>query len=341
MIQDFELAAMRQALDLAQHSPYTSPNPKVACVLLDRAGNQLGVGVHQGPGSDHAEIAAIKSAVGDIQNATAIVTLEPCNHTGRTGPCSQALIEAGISRVIFATPDPNRAAAGGAEALLRAGVEVECGVLEAEARLLNRSWLFAVEHERPWVTCKIAATLDGKVAAIDGSSKWITGAVAREFGHQVRGQVDAIAVGTATARADNPSLTDRRSTATRQPMRVILGTSELEPSLQIFDNTAPTIQLRDHDPEIALQQLFAQGVRSLLIEGGPTVQAAFLRANLVDEILWFVAPKLLGTGLAAVADLGIETLASAVTGQLSSVRQLDQDLMLSIDLRSEYFDKAQ
>lgn len=333
MAHEFEVAVMRRAIDLAQQSPYVSPNPKVACVLLDSAGQEIAAGVHQGPGQAHAEIVALQQAGVAAVGATAVVTLEPCNHEGRTGPCSSALIAAGVSRVIYAVPDPNPAASGGAAALTTAGVAVLGGVLEAEAAELNRSWLYAVTHGRPWVIAKVAATLDGKVAASDGSSKWITGAPARELGHELRGQVDAIAVGTNTVVADDPQLTDRRPAATRQPLRVVLGSTSLAGTAAIFDGAAETIQLADHDPEAILTNLFDRGVRTLVIEGGPTVQAAFLAADLVDELAWFVAPKILGAGHAAVADLGIATLANARSGKLISTTQTGEDVLLKVDLR--------
>lgn len=337
MAQPQETTAMQRAIELAAASPYVSPNPKVACILLDSSGQEIAAGVHLGPGLDHAEVAALKQAGDLAKGATAVVTLEPCNHVGRTGPCAQALIEAGVARVVFATSDPNAEAAGGAATLRAAGIEVEGPILETEARgvtsAVNREWLHAMENKRPWVIAKVASTLDGKVASSDGTSQWITGEKARELGHELRGQVDAIAVGTGTVIADNPQLTDRRPDATRQPLRVVLGGTELNINSAVFDDSAETVQLTSHDPNVILSKLFDRGVRTLLIEGGPTVQGAFFKADLVDELAWFSAPKLLGSGHPAIADLGIQTLGDAIEGKLISVTQADDDLLLRIDLR--------
>lgn len=335
MAHQSELEAMRRAIEFAAASPDVSPNPKVACILLDSDGVLLATGVHQGPGQDHAEVVALKVAGDEAKGATAIVTLEPCNHTGRTGPCSQALIDAGVARVVFAVSDPNDEAAGGAEALRAAGVEVEGPVSEivADARALNREWLHIQENRRPWVIAKVAATLDGKVAASDGTSQWITGKAARELGHELRGRVDAIAVGTGTVKADNPQLTDRRPEATAQPLRVVIGKSELDSGLAVFDDAAETVQIESYDPSEILQQLFDRGVRTLLLEGGPTLERAFFTADLVDELAWFTAPKLLGIGTDAVADLGIATLREAIEGKLISVTQAGDDVLLRISLR--------
>lgn len=330
-----EMSALRRAIELAQDSPDTSPNPKVACVLLDSDGILLATGVHQGPGQDHAEVVALKQAGNEAKGATAIVTLEPCNHTGRTGPCTQALIDAGVARVVFAVRDPNPEASGGAEVLREAGIEVAGPVeeVQADARALNREWLHIAEHQRPWVIAKVASTLDGKVAASDGTSKWITGIQARELGHELRGRVDAIAVGTGTVKADNPQLTDRRDEATRQPLRVVIGKTALDSDLAVFDDAAETLHIESHDPVEVLQELFDRGIRSVLLEGGPTLQQAFFTTDLVDELAWFTSPKVLGSGRDAVADLGRTTLKEAVEGKLMSVTQAGDDVLLSIDLR--------
>ena len=333
MAHDFELTAMQRAIELAMASPYVSPNPKVACVLLDSGGEEIAAGVHQGPGQDHAEVIALKLAGDAARGGTAIVTLEPCNHFGQTGPCVQALLDAGVRRVVFGVADPNAAAAGGAAALVAAGVAVEGPVLEDRAVSVNREWLSAMANKRPWVIAKVAATLDGKVAAEDGTSKWITGPEARERGHKLRGKVDAILVGTKTVLADNPQLTDRRPGSARQPLRVVMGTSDLSADLAVFDSSAQTIQIKSHDPREVLEQLFARGIRTLLIEGGPSVQAAFFEADLVDELAWFTAMKLLGSGTPAVADLGIPTVNQAISGKLNSVIQVGDDVLLQVDLR--------
>ncbi|NAZ88631.1 bifunctional diaminohydroxyphosphoribosylaminopyrimidine deaminase/5-amino-6-(5-phosphoribosylamino)uracil reductase RibD, partial [Kineococcus indalonis] len=203
---------MRRALQLAALGPATGPNPRVGCVLIDDAGRPLAEGHHRGAGTAHAEAAALADLAArglSARGATAVVTLEPCTHTGRTGPCAQALLAAGVRRVVVADTDPNPAAAGGAALLAAAGVEVETGLLAGQARALNERWATAVGRGRPWVTWKFAATLDGRSAAADGSSRWITSAAARADVHRLRAEHDAVLVGTGTALADDPALTVR------------------------------------------------------------------------------------------------------------------------------------
>src|SRR6188472_776646 len=205
-----EQRAMRRALELARTPGVPlGPNPRVGCVLLDAQGVEIAEGYHRGAGSPHAEAAALAEAGEDARGATAVVTLEPCNHVGRTGPCAEAMVEAGVARVVFAQPDPNPVAAGGESTLRAAGVEVVFGLMEREARAVNRAWTFGMEHHRPFVTWKLATTLDGRSAAADGSSRWITGPTARTDVHQLRAECDTVLVGTGTARADDPQLTVR------------------------------------------------------------------------------------------------------------------------------------
>jgi diaminohydroxyphosphoribosylaminopyrimidine deaminase/5-amino-6-(5-phosphoribosylamino)uracil reductase len=298
--------AMRRALELAA-SPGVplGPNPRVGCVLLGPDGSEIAEGFHRGAGTPHAEAAALAEAGDAARGATAVVTLEPCNHTGRTGPCAEALVKAGIERVVFAQPDPNPVAAGGAEALRAAGIGVEMGLLEREARQLNRAWTFALEHGRPFVTWKLAATLDGRSAAADGSSKWITNEASRRDVHRLRGECDAIVIGTGTALRDDPELTVRDALDVPlprelQPLRVIVGSREIPPGRRTNNDAAETIQLRDENPQEVLQSLRSRGCQHVFLEGGPTLAAAFLGARLVDEVVAYVAPKLLGSGRNAV-----------------------------------------
>src|SRR5690606_38461205 len=201
-------AAMRRALELAERGPVTGGNPQVGCVLLDDAGRIVAEGWHRGAGTPHAEVDAL-SHLTDARGLTAVVTLEPCNHTGRTGPCSEALVAAGIARVVYAVSDPGRVSAGGAARLRAGGVEVIPGVLAAEAAELLPVWLTAAARGRPWVTVKWASTLDGRAAAADGTSQWITGTAARQRVHEQRAASDVILVGTGTVFADDPALTAR------------------------------------------------------------------------------------------------------------------------------------
>lgn len=318
---------MTRALQLAATPGVPlGPNPRVGCVLL-RDGQVIAEGFHRGAGTPHAEADALANA--DARGATAVVTLEPCNHTGRTGPCSQALIEAGVSRVVYAMADPNPVASGGARTLRAAGIEVAAGLHGKQAQQLNRGWLFGVRHGRPLVTWKFAATLDGRSAAADGTSQWITGAQARSDVQRLRGECDVILVGTGTASTDNPRLTVRDG-RTSQPLRAVMGLRDLDATLRIFDKAAQTLLLRTHDPAAALDELFEAGKRHVWLEGGPTLAAAFLRAQLVDEVIAYFAPALLGAGRNSVADLGIQTIGDAIRLDLHDVTRLGDDVRLTL-----------
>jgi diaminohydroxyphosphoribosylaminopyrimidine deaminase / 5-amino-6-(5-phosphoribosylamino)uracil reductase len=324
-----EQAAMARALALAV-SPGVplGPNPRVGCVLLDDAGATVAEGYHRGAGSLHAEADALVHAGERARGTTAVVTLEPCAHTGRTGPCAIALRDAGVRRVVFAQADPNPVAAGGAALLREGGVDVEQGLLVDEARAVNRVWTFAVEHGRPFVTWKFATTLDGRSAAADGTSRWVSGRAARLDTHVLRAICDVMLVGANTVDVDDPQLTvrdedDQPLPRDRQPLRVVMGERDLAATKRVFDDQAETLHLRTRDPETALKTLFARDRQHVFLEGGPTLAAAFLRAGLVDEIVTYVAPMLLGAGLSAVADLGITTIADAFRPVVTDVTVLD------------------
>jgi diaminohydroxyphosphoribosylaminopyrimidine deaminase/5-amino-6-(5-phosphoribosylamino)uracil reductase len=322
-----EQRAMRRALELAQTPGVPlGPNPRVGCVLLDDEGRTVAEGHHRGAGTPHAEADALARAGRAARGATAVVTLEPCNHTGRTGPCAQALVDAGVRRVVFAQADPNPAAAGGARTLERAGVEVEHGLLEPEARALNRVWTIAVERGRPFVTWKFATTLDGRSAAADGTSRWVSSLAARRDTHRLRALCDVMLVGTGTVATDDPLLTVRDEhdrPLERQPLRVVMGERDLDPARRVFNADAETLHLRTRDPRAALCEIHARGRQHVFLEGGPTLAGAFLRAGLVDEVVAYVAPMLLGAGRSAVADLGITTIADALRPTVTDVTVLD------------------
>lgn len=323
-----EQAAMRRALELAATPDVPlGPNPRVGCVLLDDEGHVVAEGHHRGAGSPHAEADALAHA-GAASGITAVVTLEPCNHTGRTGPCAQALVAAGVRRVVFAQPDPNPVAAGGAATLRAAGVEVAAGLLEESARDLNRVWTFAVERQRPFVTWKFATTLDGRSAAADGTSRWVSGEVARLDTHRLRALCDTMLVGTGTVETDDPRLTVRdeqdRPLAV-QPLRVVMGERDLDPGRRMFHEPGESLHLRTRDPVVALRDLFARDRQHVFLEGGPALAAAFLRAGLVDEVVTYVSPMLLGAGTNAVADLGITSIADAFRPRVTDVTVLDDD----------------
>ena len=322
-----EQAAMTRALVLAA-TPGVPLEPgvrRVGCVLLAGDGTTVAEGYHRGAGTPHAEVDALAQAGDAARGSTAVVTLEPCNHTGRTGPCAPALVAAGVRRVVYAEADTNPVAAGGSETLRAAGIEVESGLLADEALALARVWTFAVEHGRPFVTWKFATTLDGRSAAADGTSRWVSGQASRRDTHRLRALCDVMLVGTNTVAVDDPRLTVRDEDdqdLERQPLRVVMGERDLDPTRRVFDEAAETLHLRTRDPVAALATLFAQDRQHVFLEGGPTLAAAFLEAGLVDEIVAYVAPLLLGAGRNAVGDLGISTISEALRLEVTDVTVL-------------------
>jgi diaminohydroxyphosphoribosylaminopyrimidine deaminase/5-amino-6-(5-phosphoribosylamino)uracil reductase len=329
-----DIAWMRRAVELAARGiGSTHPNPVVGCVITGADGHPVGEGFHAVAGGPHAEVEALRMAGARARGGTAYVTLEPCNHTGRTGPCADALIEAGIARVVYAVPDPNRTAAGGADKLQSKNIEVEQGVLRSEAEAVNHVWLHSVRVGRPFVTWKFATTLDGRSAAPDGTSKWITGPIARADVHRLRAECDAIVVGTQTVLNDDPELTVRDEfdvPAARQPLRVVVGDREIPPTARVRNDRAETLLLPTHDPAEVLRQLDDRQIRHLWLEGGPTLAAAFLRAGLVDQIVAYVAPAVLGSGYAAVGDLGAESIGHLRRFKLADVSRLGDDVRLTL-----------
>lgn len=323
-----ERDAMLRAIELAS-SPEVPlwPNPRVGCVLLTPKGKVIAEGYHRGAGTPHAEADALNQAGEKARGAIAIVTLEPCNHTGRTGPCAQRLIDAGVSRVVYAQADPNPVASGGAATLRAAGIEVEAGLLAPESRAVNKVWSRATELQRPYVTWKFAATLDGRSAAVDGTSKWISNAAARRDTHALRAECDVIMVGTGTVIDDDPALTVRDADDERherQPLRVIVGKSALPADARVFADDHVLVW-DSHDLAGVLEHLWRLEKRHVFLEGGPRLAAAFVKAGLVDEIVSYVAPVLLGAGRNAVADLGISTIAEALRPTVVDVSIIESE----------------
>ena len=323
-----ERDAMTRALALAA-SPGVplGPNPRVGCVLLSPDGETVAEGFHRGAGSPHAEVDALSRAGDRARGATAVVTLEPCNHHGRTGPCAEALVAAGVARVVYAQADANPVAEGGAETLRRAGVDVVGGLFADRARSLNREWTFAVENGRPFVTWKFATTLDGRSAAADGTSRWVSSRPARLDTHRLRARCDVILVGTETVLVDNPRLTvrdelDQDLPRERQLLRAVMGLRDVPVDRRVRDDAAEFVHLRTRDPHGAMKELFALDRQHVFLEGGPTLASAFLRAGLVDEVVTYVAPMLLGAGRTAVGDLGITTTADALHLRVTDVTVL-------------------
>lgn len=323
--------AMRRALELASRGPATGANPQVGCVLLDATGMIVAEGWHRGAGSAHAEVDALSNS-DSAKGLTAVVTLEPCNHTGRTGPCSEALIAAGIARVVYAVSDPGVRSAGGAERLRSAGVEVISGVLTSDATEFQRAWLHSTALGRPFVTVKWASTLDGRAAAADHSSQWITGTASRQRVHEQRAASDAILVGTGTVLADNPSLTARGvggELMDDQPLPIVIGERHIPGDARLWDHPRGVLETGSRNLGEILEWLFGQGIRRAFVEGGPTLASAFIAAGLVDEYLIYLAPKLVGGNQLAIGDIGVTTIGDARELHITSVEHLGKDILLS------------
>ena len=304
---------LERALELAERGRgRTYPNPVVGAVLV-REGEFVGEGWHDRYGGPHAEVNAIAAAGERARGATLYVTMEPCLHEGHTPPCVDAVLEAGISRVVAGSLDPNPGAGGGLERLRMSGVETEL-VDSFEARRLNEAWRTWIVAGRPFVTYKAAATLDGRVTV--PGSRWVTGEASRRYVHQLRAVSDGVAVGMGTVRADNPRLDARDVDARRQPRRLAFGRGPLP--------EASELELLNGPPDEELARLGRDGMQSLLLEGGPTLATAFLEAELVDKLLVFVAPVLGGGGPHFVRDL-VQT----VPLSRLDTRRVGEDILLS------------
>ncbi|MFJ8012420.1 bifunctional diaminohydroxyphosphoribosylaminopyrimidine deaminase/5-amino-6-(5-phosphoribosylamino)uracil reductase RibD [Streptomyces sp. NPDC096339] len=344
---------MRRAVELASRGlGSTSPNPVVGCVITDAAGTIVGEGWHERAGGPHAEVHALRAAGEAARGGTAYVTLEPCNHTGRTGPCAGALVDAGITRVVYAVSDPNPQASGGGATLRAAGVATESGLLAEEAEAGNAAWLTSVRLGRPYVLWKYAATLDGRIAAADGTSQWISSAESRADVHRLRAEADAVVVGSGTLRADDPHLAVRGVEGAVQPLRVVLDThATIRPTARVLDAVAPTLVVVGEDADTRhltgveparlpydkrgisvdalLRELYGRGVRSVLLEGGPTLAGAFVAAGAVDKVVGYLAPVLLGAGPAALGDAGIATLTDALRLRITETVRIGADIRVT------------
>jgi diaminohydroxyphosphoribosylaminopyrimidine deaminase/5-amino-6-(5-phosphoribosylamino)uracil reductase len=304
----------------------TFPNPIVGAVLVSSAGEVIGEGYHAG--KEHAEVRALMDCSvrhNDPKGATMYVTLEPCNHFGKTPPCTQALKDAGISRVVFAVKDPNPIARGGAMDLLEAGIEVTSALMEGEASESNRSWLHKIETGRPFLIWKIASTLDGYSAAPDGTSKWITSEQSRASTQVLRAQSDAILIGTGTALADNPSLIPRGDD--RRPIRIVIGTRLVPDGFHLKDAQARSIFLKTRDLNVVIDALIDLEVNQVLIESGSELGTSLIKANLVDEIHWYQAPTILGAGKKTVGDLNVTTLSQRLDFDVVKVERSGPDTL--------------
>lgn len=349
---------MREALRIARNSEgRTSPNPLVGAVIV-RDGKIIAEGWHRAAGTPHAEIHALNMAGELAKNSTLYVTLEPCSHFGRTPPCARAIVAAGIKRVVAAMTDPNPKVAGrGFDILRAAGVEVDVGILEDDARKLNEVFLKYITEKLPFVTMKFACSLDGKIATASGESQWISGIESRKFTHHLRDINDAILVGVGTVLADNPTLTTRLVEG-KNPVRVILDSNARTPlnSNVVTDKSARTIiavtenapqekisALENHgveiitagsgehvDLNILMSKLAAREITSVLVEGGGTVHFAMIKAGLVDKIFAFIAPKIIGgkNALTAVEGAGFENLSDALKLENFTAQKLGDDILI-------------
>jgi diaminohydroxyphosphoribosylaminopyrimidine deaminase / 5-amino-6-(5-phosphoribosylamino)uracil reductase len=351
---------MERALELAARaSGHTSPNPMVGCVIV-RDGHVIGEGYHHKAGSPHAEVNAIEAAGGDIAGATLYVSLEPCSHTGRTPPCADLIAEKKPERVVAAMADPNPLVAGqGISQLRQAGIEVDVGLLEAEARQLNEVFIKYITTKQPFVIAKCGMSLDGKIATRTGDSRWVTGETSRHLVHQLRNEVDAILVGSRTVMLDDPSLTTRlESDDAKDPIRVILDADEyLDKDRRVFatDSPAPTwvavpkgrtcpgadevLQIPYSETGLDLphlmRELAAREVTSILIEGGGTTHASAFAAGIVDKVMFFIAPKIIGgrEAVTAVEGDGAQAMKDAVMLDRMTARPVGEDVLVEAYVR--------
>ncbi len=353
---------MAQALRLAERGLYTtSPNPRVGCVLV-KEGKAVGEGWHERAGEPHAEVHALRAAGMAARGSTAYVTLEPCSHHGRTPPCADALVAAGVRRVVAAMQDPNPLVAGqGLQKLRAAGIEVECGLMEAAARELNIGFISRMTRGMPWVRSKIAASLDGRTALANGTSKWITGEAARHDVQHWRARSCVVLTGIGTVLADDPQLNVRIETG-RQPLRVVLDSQlRISPLVKVLQNGktliytassdaakqqaiqacgAEVVTLADANGQVdlaaVLRDLGRRGINEVLVEAGRTLNGALLQADLVDELVLYLAPQMLGDAARGLADLGELTQLSQRVGlQWQDVRQVGGDLRVIARISKE------
>lgn len=357
---------MAEAVRLARRGIYsTHPNPNVGCVIVAE-GKVAGRGWHRRAGEPHAEVYALREAGERARGATAYVTLEPCSHTGRTPPCADALVEAGLARVVIAMQDPNPQVAGRGVARLReAGIQVESGLMEMQARNLNPGFISRMERGRPWVRVKLAASLDGRTAMASGESQWISGPEARQDVQRLRARSSAVMTGIGTVLSDDPSLNVRLEPSSlygveplRQPLRVILDSRlRLSPQARLLslpgevlvmtvsDDAAAHARLEtagasvcrveavggQPSPYAVLQELAAREMNEVLLECGPTLAGAFMAAGLVDELVLYVAPHLMGDNARGLFHLpGIEQMKARIPLSWQDVRQVGDTLRLSL-----------
>lgn len=309
----------------AAHLGKTAPNPNVAAAIYGIDGVPIADGAHNRTISpDHAEVVALKKAGEAARGATIVVSLEPCNHFGNTPACVDAIIEAGIAKVIYAVKDPNPVAAGGAERLVSAGVEVEY-IEDAALADIQGAWLHRISMGRPYFVWKVATTLDGRIAAADGTSQWISSPESRDDVQILRSQSDAILVGTGTALADNPTLRPRIDGA-NAPLRLVMGERELPADFNLNDGISETIYIKSHQVTDLLNVLEGTAVNQVLVEAGPGLGSALLAAGIIDEVVIYQAPIILGAGKNWLGGLGVTTISEARHLNLISTQAIGTDM---------------
>lgn len=327
---------MAQAIALAEQVDLSrDKNPRVGAVVVSATGEVLGSGAHLGSGTDHAEVVALAQAGEFARGATVYSTLEPCAGTGKRPPCVQALIDAGVARVVFGQCDPNVEMSGGAKLLADAGIEIISEVTSDECTALNPSWTFANEQGRPWVIWKTATTLDGFVAAVDGTSKWITGDESREFVQRIRSTVGAIVTGTGTVLADDPHLTVRAFPADQQPLRVVMGNRSIPDDANVLKAGVQTLQTSDDIGEVISQLWQEHSIHRVLVEAGSGLSTSLWRAGLVDEVYWFQAPVIAGDGIKALADIGVQTMGEVLRFSQTDVNRVGLDVVVHFTTRQD------
>ena len=326
---DFDNEMMARAIALAKSVDFVrDKNPRVGAVVVSAAGEVIGEGWHAGSGSDHAEVMALHQADGLATGSTVYTTLEPCASTGVKGPCTHALISAGVTRVVYGQSDPNQAMAGGAAALATSGVEVTSGVLLEECVSLNPTWTFAQINNRPWVIWKTATSLDGFVASVDGTSKWITSEESREVVQEIRASVGAILTGTGTVLIDDPLMTARHLSDYQQPLRLVLGQRKIPSESRILAGPNPGA-VTHGDLAQVLNSLFTEhGIHRVLIEAGPGLSRSAWNQGLVDEVFWFQAPIIIGQGHGVLGDIGVNSLDQARKFSNYEVTRVGLDLLV-------------
>ncbi len=305
---------------------HTFPNPIVGAVLVDQDNKLISQGVHLG--AEHAEVIAINNAKVDLSKATLYLSLEPCNHIGKNPACSQVIIKSGVKKVYFALNDPNPIAQGGAKAIADAGIEVEGGLLTEYAADTNRDWLTKIKLNRPRIILKIAATLDGKIAAADKSSKWISSAQSRDDVARLRSQVDAIITSTGTVLTDDPELTSKGQG--KDPAIFVVGKREISPNSKLIKRGADLTLIKEYGVDQLITALNKRGFNRVMVEAGPALISALLKAHVVDEVILYQAPTLLGDGVNFVSSLGINTINERLDFELKEVEKIGADIKTTL-----------